>query len=230
MGDMENTHIVIIGAGIVGLAIAEELSKTKQDIILIEQNDRFGAETSSRNSEVVHAGLYYLEGSLKAKLCVEGARLTQEICSAHSIPFKKTGKILVANSEEEQAKVHSIFELGTANGAQDLELLTKAQIAEKEPAVRAVEGMFSPHTGIVDSHRLMAFFEYSAIQRGVTVVYNCEVTSIRKENGLTVTVRDSDGSEMELVSEIVINATGLKSDVLATSAGIDIDAEDLLIK
>lgn len=224
---MEKTHITIIGAGVIGLAIAEKLSRTHDDILLLEKSDRFGNGASSRNSEVIHAGFYYPETSLKARFCLQGNHMLYEIAEAKSISFRKTGKLVIANTEEEAEKIHSLHEQGVKNGVSGLSPVSARQIATIEPAIRAKEGLYSADTGIIDSHQLMSFFERKAKSRDVMVVYNCDVTGIHKDNDFIVSVRDSSGDEMDIMSEIVINAAGLESDKLAGSAGIDLDAENL---
>jgi L-2-hydroxyglutarate oxidase LhgO len=222
---MEQTNITIVGAGVVGLAIASRLSRTHKDIIVLEQHDGFGRETSSRNSEVIHAGFYYPSDSLKAKLCVEGNPLLYSLCAAHAIPHARTGKIVIGNTQDEIRKIHSLFEQGVKNGVRGLELLTKEQVLKKEPHVVAQEGLFSPSTGIVDSHLLMGYFEQSAMASGTTVGYNCRVTGLsRGKDGYIVRVLDADGQEMDLETDIVINAAGLYSDRICEMAGIAVDA------
>ncbi|HUI91094.1 MAG TPA: NAD(P)/FAD-dependent oxidoreductase [Chitinivibrionales bacterium] len=220
---MEQSHITIIGAGVVGLAVAARLSKKHKDIIVLEQHDGFGRETSSRNSEVIHAGFYYPADSLKARLCVAGNHLLYELCAANNIPHNKIGKIVIANSVAEQEKVHSLFEQGKKNGVPDLGLLSKQQVLAMEPNIRAELGLHSPSTGIVDTHALMKYFEAAATARSVTMGYNCSVKAVQKiGEGYLVTVRDADGEEMEIASEIVINCAGLSSDKIAATAGIDV--------
>lgn len=151
---MEQSHIVIIGAGVVGLAIAARLSADTSDIILLERHDGFGRETSSRNSEVIHGGFYYPADSLKARLCVRGNRMLYDLCAAHGIPHRRVGKIVIASSEEEIRKLHALLDQGKKNGVPGLDLLSQEQVARMEPAVRARLGLYSPSTGIVDTHAL----------------------------------------------------------------------------
>jgi L-2-hydroxyglutarate oxidase LhgO len=152
---MMDAEITIIGAGVVGLAIAEKVSEKYKDAFLIEKHTTFGQETSSRNSEVIHAGIYYTKGSLKSILCVEGKQLLYDYCKKYDVPFKNCGKLIVATSEEEIAVIEGIRQTAIKNGVDDLQVLDKLQIARLEPNIFALKALFSPSTGIVDSHALM---------------------------------------------------------------------------
>jgi L-2-hydroxyglutarate oxidase LhgO len=227
---MEQSHIIIIGAGAVGLAVADRLSRNHKDIILLEQYDGFGRETSSRNSEVIHGGFYYPSDSLKAVLCVAGNRMMYELCAANGIPHKRIGKIVIANTAAEIEKVHTLFDQGKKNGVPGLELLTGDQVLAKEPNINAEFGLYSPSTGIVDTHVLMKYFETKALSRNVTIGYYCRVQGVhRDENGFMVTVLDADGNTMAICSDIVVNCAGLSSGAVAAMAGIDTDREGYTI-
>lgn len=218
---MECVDITIIGAGAVGLAIAHELSGAGRAIVAIERNDSFGRETSSRNSEVIHGGIYYPEGSLKASLCVEGRKSIYELCRQHSIPFRKTGKIIVAPTPSQIPELERLKQKGEANGVEGLRLLDKGELAVLEPDVRAEAGLLSPETGIFDTHRFMAYLERNA-SSGVTFAYRCEVEGIdRESDGYAISIKDADGESCRLKSRIVINAAGLGSERIAGMAGID---------
>ena len=182
---MDKTDITIIGAGVVGLAIAAELANRfpNHSIVLLERHDSFGQETSSRNSEVVHAGIYYPQGSLKARLCVEGNRLLYDFCNTWNIPCNRCGKLIVANTDEEVATLHSLITRGRENGVVDLQLLDRPRIASMEPDIRAVQAVFSPSTGIVDSHQLMARLEWLALKRNVVCAYQHAVNAIEPHSG-----------------------------------------------
>ncbi len=222
---MEKTDILIIGAGVIGLAIAERLSSSGKDIILVEKNDGFGRETSSRNSEVIHAGMYYPENSLKASLCVEGNRMLYELCEEKSIPYRKTGKIIIAANDEEIEKINNIYEQGRLNGVEELELLTKTEIKNIEPFVNGKMGIYSPETGIVDTHQLMKYLEQNSKSNGVIIAYNCRVEAISREAAnFAIDICDADDEIMHIQSSIVINAAGLSSDRIAEFSGIDINA------
>lgn len=221
---MPDVEITIIGAGVVGLALAARLSERRRSIVLLEKNQKYGMETSSRNSEVIHAGIYYKPGSLKALLCVEGRDRTYELCSKHSIAHSRCGKVITATTEAELEKLHSIFQNGRTNGV-SLEMLTREQTLRLEPNINTVGSIFSPLTGIVSAHELMDFFYHTALDNGVTVQARCEVTALQfRGKGYDVTIREA-GENSTFTSEKVINAGGLWSDKIAEMAGIDIDKE-----
>ena len=219
---MEKTGIVIIGAGAVGCAAAERLSIDNKDIVAVERHDSFGRETSSRNSEVIHAGFYYPSSSLKTSLCVEGSRLMYGFLAEHGIPHRACGKIVVARTPEEEKKVVNLYEQGRASGVPGLSLVDQKHLGGLEPAVRGRAGLLSNTTGIFDTHSFMKRLEQSATERGATFAYNCEAVAIVRGNGgYEVTVRDADGSPLTIACETVINAAGLSADRVAAMAGID---------
>lgn len=214
----DKVGITIIGAGVVGLAIAAELSKEHQDILVLEKNEKYGMETSSRNSEVIHAGLYYPPDSLKLRLCLEGNRLLYEICQNYAIKHKRYGKVVVATNSEEEQEIQKIFENTRKNGVPEVSLKTKAEIAALEPNVAALAGMYSGTTGVIDSHGLMRFFYEGAVAGGALFAFENEVTAISKTTG-GYKLETASGEEIE--SEIVINSAGLSSDKIARLVGID---------
>ncbi|MGE5418537.1 MAG: NAD(P)/FAD-dependent oxidoreductase [Chloroflexota bacterium] len=212
--------ITIIGAGVVGLAIAEEISANHRNVFLIEKHTTFGQETSSRNSEVIHAGIYYPEGSLKSRLCVEGNPMLYEYCRKYDVPFKNCGKLIVATTDEEKQTIAGIQQTAAINGV-ELLMYEREQIAELEPNIFALKALFSPTTGIVDSHSLMKRYETNALNNGAQIVYGSEVTAISMiPGGYSITLLDSDKTEYTFTSEIVINSAGLTSDKIAEMAGI----------
>jgi L-2-hydroxyglutarate oxidase LhgO len=219
---MSDVHATIIGAGVVGLAIASRFSENRKGIVMLEKNQKYGMETSSRNSEVIHAGIYYKPGSLKAVLCVEGRDRLYELCNKRGITYRKCGKLITATSEQELQKLDSILTNGRSNGVR-LEILTKDQVLDLEPNIVSVGAIHSPLTGVVSVHDLMDFLHHTALERGVTVQPRCEVTSIgRRGRDFEITIREN-GTLSSFTSEIVINAAGLHSDSVAAMAGIDID-------
>ncbi|HPC36033.1 MAG TPA: NAD(P)/FAD-dependent oxidoreductase [Candidatus Marinimicrobia bacterium] len=222
---MEKVDIVIIGAGVVGLAIARELSsKHRAEIVLLEKHPYFGAETSSRNSEVIHAGMYYPADSLKAKFCVRGNRQLYEICEKYRIPYRKSGKLIVASSDEELVEVEALYRQGNLNGVPNLVMLNAKQIEALEPEVRARNALLSPETGSIDVHRLMQFYETQALTNGVLIAYQNTVTGIEKlANGYKISVADETGANFDILSQVVINSAGLNADKIAALVGIDID-------
>jgi L-2-hydroxyglutarate oxidase LhgO len=222
---MEQVGIAIVGAGVVGLAVAERLSRRTESLVVLERHESFGRETSSRNSEVIHAGLYYDASLLKTRLCVRGNPKLYELCVRQGIPHRKTGKVIVATSEAEVVKLEGIRGQALANGVEGVSLLSDREVAALEPSVSAIAGLSSPASGIMDSHALMAYLEQEARNRGAVLAYGCRVEGVERcAGGYRLAVRDADGAPLELQAEVLINSAGLDSDRLAASAGIDIDA------
>lgn len=216
-----DSNITIIGAGVVGLAIAEKLTKEFNNVFVLEKHPTFGQETSSRNSEVIHAGIYYPQGSLKSRLCIQGKRLLYDYCNKYNIRFRKCGKLIVATSPEEIRILEGIKQSAENNGVDDLSILEKDRISEFEPNIFALGAIFSPSTGIIDSHGLMKQFEINICNRGSQIVYGSEVTGIRKNrDGYIVTVRDHTSGSFDFSSGILINAAGLTSDKISEMAGL----------
>lgn len=223
--DAMQTDIVIVGAGAVGLAVTERLSRTNCNIIVVERHESFGRETSSRNSEVVHAGIYYEPGSLKARLCVEGRRLLYEFCGENDIPYRKIGKLIVGNTDEETAKAAELLDRGCENGCTELRLVNGPEAAQIEPELSCRSAVWSPETGIFDSHRYMQTLESMSRNRGVVFAYGCSAEGAEcNGNGWGTVIKDTDGSMLRIESGVVINAAGLGADRFAAGAGIDIDA------
>jgi len=224
-----DARITIIGAGVVGLAIAEKVSEDFRDVFLIEKHPAFGQETSSRNSEVIHAGIYYPKGSLKSKLCLEGKKLLYDYCNKFEVPFKRCGKLIVATSPDEIPILDNIRNTAIGNGVDDLIMLDKNLIAEMEPSVYALQAIFSPSTGIVDSHSLMKRYETNTINNTGQIVYGSEVTGIRKiSDGYEITLLDSDKNNYKFTSSVVINSAGLTSDLISEMAGISDESLKIL--
>jgi len=220
---MPDFEIAVIGGGVVGLAIASRLSEKHHNLILLERNETYGAETSSRNSEVIHAGLYYKPGSLKALLCVEGRERLYFLCKKHGIPHKQLTKIITAASVEEVSKLEPLYQNGRTNGVM-LQILSAESTKKLEPNIRTFGSIFSPTTGIISVHELMDYFYHSTLDHDATVQLRCAVTGIAKRpDGYEITVEEA-GQKSTVTVEIVINAAGLGSDVVAAMAGIDIDA------
>jgi len=215
--------ITIIGAGIVGLAIAAEVASEDKNVFVLEKNTSFGLETSSRNSQVIHSGIYYPKNSLKAKACVEGNALLYELCSKQGIPHRRLGKLIVAIDEEETEQLRTLLIRGRGNGVEGLSMLSTQDIRRIEPNINAVAALFAPTTGIVDALALMQHFIAKAKSKGSKIVYKSEVTSIEKKNcGYRVSVYDRNGG-FAFNTKILVNSAGLCSDKVAKIAGIDID-------
>ena len=225
---MDRMDITIIGTGVVGLAIAETLSARYKNILVLEKNGGYGQETSSRNSEVIHAGIYYPTGSQKALLCLAGNRLLYEACKKRNIPHQRIGKLIVATDSQEAEILREKKRLAEANGVEGLAFLSRKEIAEMEPDVRAIEALFSPSTGIIDSHALMRSFFVNAKASGATFAFHSELTAVHY-NGRDYEI-ESNGGEFRFATRILINSAGLHSDRIASLAGMDIEKAGYRLK
>ena len=215
-------NVAIIGAGVIGLATAREIAQEKKGVFVFEKNRTFGLETSSRNSEVIHAGIYYPEDSLKAKLCVEGKSLLYKLCDKHNIAYKKTGKIIVAADENEISCLEELYEQGRKNGVDDLVLLSRTELKKLEPNIEARAGLLSPSSGILDSYTLLKFLYSQAREKGAEFVFDTEVIGIERAGAkYKVQIKDRDGISA-FVAHVVVNCAGLNSDKIAQLAGLDI--------
>jgi L-2-hydroxyglutarate oxidase LhgO len=213
--------LTIIGAGVVGLAMAEKLSRDHENVFVLEKHFTFGQETSSRNSEVIHAGIYYPANSLKASLCFRGKRMLYDFCDKYEVPYNNCGKIIIATTQEEIQELEGIQANAARNGVDDLISLDRQGILNYEPNVFGLKGIFSPGTGIIDSHRLMKQLETNAINNGCQIVYGSAVTGLKKiSQGYEITLSDSDKQEFKFTSSKVINSAGLESDNVAAMVGI----------
>ena len=221
---MEKIQITIVGAGVVGLAVALELSRDYEDIFVIEQEYSFGQGISSRNSEVIHAGIYYPKDSLKTQTCIEGRRILYDFCAKNRIAHKMTGKLIVANNDNEVKDLKALFERGLENGVEDLKLLDKEKIKELEPRVEAEAAIYSPSTGIIDSHGLMKnLASQFEINKG-TIAYNTQVLGVDKvPGGFEVAVKDKRNEAFKFFTRIFINSAGLNSDKIAAMCGLSKD-------
>ncbi len=218
----DKADITIIGAGVVGLVIAAEVASKDREVYVLEKNETFGLEISSRHSGVIHSGIYYPENSLKAKMCVAGNRILYELCERYGIGHRRLGKLIVATSDEETGELQALLERGRRNGAEGLRMLSKREIKELEPNIEGVAAILSPSTGIIDSHGLMKYFIAKAKDGGAQIAYQTKVVGIEKVvEGYKVTVEDSAG-QSSFITRILINCAGLHSDKVAELAGIDI--------
>ncbi len=217
--------VVVVGAGVVGLATAAALARAGRDVVVLERHERLAAETSSRNSGVIHAGLYYPEGSHKARLCTRGRELVYARCAEHGIGHRQVGKWVVACEDAEVATLERLCELGTRNGAPGLEVVDGAEVTRAEPHVRAVAGLRSPRTGIVDAHALCLSFAAEAEAHGAAIGLRVELLEVAGQGGgLALTVCDAGGERSTLRCRALVNAAGLEADAVAACAGIDVDA------
>lgn len=217
--------VVVVGAGAVGLACAATLARGGRELVVIERHDGPARETTSRNSGVIHAGLYYAPRSRKAETCVEGRALLYARCARDGIAHRKTGKIVVATDERERAVLETLYARGRANGAGALELLDGREVRRREPRVRAVAGLFSPESGIVDVHGLVQSYLAEAEAHGARIAYRTELEALEeRDGGWRLTTRGTNGERFVLRARFVINAAGLAADRVAAMAGLDVDA------
>ncbi|MFH1407407.1 MAG: NAD(P)/FAD-dependent oxidoreductase [Candidatus Omnitrophota bacterium] len=221
---MERIDVGIIGAGVIGLAVANEIASREKNIYIFEQNESFGQEASSRNSEVIHAGIYYENHSLKAATCVEGNRLLYELCRENKIPHRKISKVIVAVDESEVPMLEALYEKAKRNAACDIKIITKKELAVLEPNVEAAAAIYSPRSGIIDTHSFMDYLYRSAKEKGAEFVFKAEVVSIVNsgKDGYEIKIKDASGEIVGLRCAVVINSAGLNSDRIAEMAGIDI--------
>jgi L-2-hydroxyglutarate oxidase LhgO len=210
---MDQVDCVVIGAGVVGLAVARALALQGREVMVLEAADAIGTGTSSRNSEVIHAGIYYAEGSLKARLCVQGKALMYAYCAERGIGFSRCGKLLVATSDAQVAQLHVMMTKAAANGVHDLVLLTRAQARALEPQLECVAAVHSPSTGIVDSHALMLALQGDLENAGGLVVLNSALAHAQFAQDAIVLMA-KDGTELQARS--VVNAAGLQAQALAS--------------
>jgi L-2-hydroxyglutarate oxidase LhgO len=225
---VEDVHTVIIGAGAVGLACAAVLARRGETVVVLERNRLVGQETSARNSGVIHAGLYYPTGSLKAELCMAGREQVYARCARAGLPHRQCGKIVVATDDAEVVRLEAIYRQALVNGAREVALIDAAEVRRRVPAVRAVAGLWSPRTGIVDAHALIESYRREAESRGAMVVVGHAVSELaRRADGWHVTARGANGQVATVRCAWLVNAAGLEASRLATLAGLDIDALDL---
>ena len=212
---MESQDAVVIGAGVVGLAIARAMAIDGRDMLVIERNGGIGEETSSRNSEVIHAGIHYPPDSLKAKLCVRGKKLLYRYCRDRSIRHRRCGKLIVAANAAQHAELEAIQAQGRASGVDDLTITDRAGVARLEPAVVCTSALISPSTGIVDGHGLMMSFQGDLEASGGTLALRCEFLRGQvDEEGFRLRIR-SAGEPVEVKARTVINSAGLAAEHVA---------------
>lgn len=209
---MEKLDAVVIGAGVVGLAVARALALAGREVVILEAEDAIGTHTSSRNSEVIHAGIYYAKGSLKAIACVEGRQLLYEYCRSHGVPHRRCGKLIVATDEAQLAELESIRAKAHANGATDVVRISRVEAMAMEPELSCVAALHSPSTGIIDSHALMLAYLGDAEAHGAMLALRSPVLAARvRPDGIEMHARDSD----PFLARTVVNSAGLRSPSLA---------------
>jgi L-2-hydroxyglutarate oxidase LhgO len=218
-------EVVVIGAGVVGLAIAARLARDGRSVLVLEAEEGIARGITSRNSEVIHAGIYYPADSLKARLCVEGRRRLYAWCQEKRVGHRRTGKLIVATREDELTVLDDLLARGRANGVEGLEGVDGATMRRLEPEVSARAALLSPETGIVDGHGLCLSLLAEAERDGVGLALGRRVEGlIPRSHGWSVETRTPDGVAESIDAEIVVDAAGLAADDIAQRAGLDVDA------
>ncbi|MDX1376602.1 MAG: NAD(P)/FAD-dependent oxidoreductase [Burkholderiales bacterium] len=213
---MESIDSVVIGAGVVGLAIARALALAGREVVVLEAEDAIGTHTSSRNSEVIHAGIYYPKDSLKARSCVEGRRRLYAYCASHGVPHRRSGKLIVATRDAQLAGLESLRQRALANGVEDIAWLSRSQTLALEPALSAVAALHSPSTGIIDSHALMLAYLGEAEAHGAMLALKSPLErAVLRGEGIELQVGGAE--PMRLLARSVVNAAGLRAPSLARS-------------
>ncbi len=209
---MEQVDSVVIGAGVVGLAVARALALQGREVLVLEATEAIGTQTSARNSEVIHAGIYYPQGSLKARLCVQGKQMLYDYCVGRGIAHRRCGKFIVATSQAQVAELQGIIAKAAANGVDDLVLLSRNEARALEPALECVAAVHSPSTGIVDSHGLMLALQGDLENAGGLVAFNSPLARARiTAEGIELQAQDGT----RLRARAVVNAAGVRAPTLA---------------
>jgi L-2-hydroxyglutarate oxidase LhgO len=220
---MDQANILIIGGGVVGCAIARAVSARWQDVFLVEQNPKLGMATSSRNSGVIHSGIYYPKNSLKARHCIEGNRLTYEFCKKHNVPFRHAGKLVVAANTHEEEELAALKKKGEDNGVEGLRLIGPAEIRKREPHIVGAAAIEVPSTGIVSAEELVHAYARVATGQGANIVTRARVVSLEPDAGtirVGILIGDEEGAQGETIeARCVINAAGLYADEVAALLG-----------
>ena len=213
---METVDCVVIGAGVVGLAVARALALQGREVVILEAENAFGTITSARNSEVIHAGIYYPAGSLKAQLCVRGKAMLYDYCASHHVAHQRCGKLIVATSEAQVATLEGIRAKAAANGVDDLRLVSRAEAQALEPQLQCHAALLSPSTGIVDSHGLMTALLGDAENAGAMLAVQSPVLGgAVTPDGIRLEIGNEDGSTTTLLARTVVNSAGLTAPELA---------------
>lgn len=213
---MSEIDCVVVGAGVVGLAVARRMARAGYETIVLEQATHIGSETSSRNSEVIHAGIYYPNDSLKAKLCVAGKHQLYDYCQSHNVPHRNCGKLIVATSEEQAEDLVKIQKNAAGNGVPDLQLLSRDDALSMEPSLDCVAALYSPSTGIIDSHQLMLAFQGELEDAGGMIAFGTRVSKgLCHPDESAVHVETEGEAAMTLTTRMLINCAGLHAQGLA---------------
>jgi len=212
---MERVDVVIVGGGVSGLAAAGTIAARGLTTCVLEKHPRPGMETSTHNSGVIHAGIYYPEGSLKGRLCVEGRRLLYAFCAEYGVPHTRCGKLIVAQDDSEIAALESLYKRGVANGVERLELVDQGFIARREPEIRAVAGVFSPETGIVEAETLVKALRRRAEAGGAIFLPSTPLLGAETTHEGTVLRTERE----TILAQIVVNAAGVYADEVSSILG-----------
>jgi glycerol-3-phosphate dehydrogenase len=228
---MDEVNILIIGGGVVGCAIAAELSKKWQDVFVVERFPRVGMATSTRNSGVIHSGIYYSPGSLKARHCLQGNALTFAFCEEHNVPHRRTGKLVVATEAREEAALEALYKRGQENGVEDLRVIGPVEIREREPHIAGVTALDVPSTGIVSAEELVRAYARVAVEQNAHIVTRARVVSLEPTaKAIRVGIRvgedvntppghDEIAAHETIEARCVINTAGLYADDVAALIG-----------
>jgi len=211
---LEEVQTIVVGAGVVGLAIARALALSGREVIVVEETDAIGTGISSRNSEVIHAGIYYPKGSLKARFCVAGKQALYEYCRTRNIEHNRIGKLIVATEDSEVPALDGIKRRAEANGVADLRFVDGTELRELEPNIRVSGALFSPSTGLVDSHALMLSFKGEAEAAGAMVAFSSPVVGGRVEDGRFIVSCGGD-ADMDVACRELVIAAGLDAQGMA---------------
>jgi len=222
---VDRVDALVVGAGVVGLAIARALGRAGFETVVVEKSGLIGSETSSRNSEVIHAGIYYAIGSLKARYCVAGKEILYRYCAEHGVAHRRCGKIIVATAENQVQAMHDIKQRAADCGVGDLEMLTAADAIAMEPALSCHAALFSPSTGIIDTHGLMLELQGDAEAAGAMMAFLSPVSSgAARDDGILLNVGGE--TAMALLCRSVVNCAGLYATDIASA--IDGMPQDLV--
>jgi L-2-hydroxyglutarate oxidase LhgO len=216
---LEKLDVAIIGAGVIGLAIGRAFALAGREVTIIEAKRDFGTGVSSRSSEVIHAGIYYPQNTLKAEFCVRGKALLYHYCREQQINHSRIGKLIVATEKKELAVLRNYREQATKNGVDDLQLIGGQELREMEPEVEALAGVLSPSTGIVDTHQLMLSFLTDISQCNGTIVFNSSLTAGRLTSSGPIIELDGDNNS-QYSCQLLINAAGLDAQSVARKLGL----------
>ncbi|MDP6705088.1 MAG: NAD(P)/FAD-dependent oxidoreductase [Alphaproteobacteria bacterium] len=220
---MDRVECIVVGAGVVGLAVARRLAMAGVEVVVLEAEDAVGTHTSSRNSEVIHAGIYYPKDSLKAKLCVAGKHALYEFCASHGVPHRRSGKLIAAGTAEESEILEEIRRRAAANGVDDLRPVGGSEVRAMEPEIRATAALLSPSTGIIDSHALMLAYQGAAEDHGAMIAFESRLQGAEATaEGFTLRVADGAGGETRIGTRLLVNSAGLYAqDVGRAIDGLD---------